>query len=374
MWIFILALSFLPAPAAGLLFGLRALWRAGRQEKLSWTGLALTALTLGGRWWIRRLRPAGQDEPKPLTPTRRGWAWGTGGVALEWEQFGPDDAPAILFTHGLSLSHDTSYYQKTGLSDEFRVIVWNMRGAGQSEMPANRDFSIETLTDDMAVIFDATDAGRNGCVLAGHSLGAMLLPVFAHRHQEKMNHVAGLAMLGGTDRPVLESMWGSRWLSSLRRPLWEPFAHLMDRRPAPWDALTKFLRQTGMIHLAMMAGLAAGRETRGQCDLIADRCGAFSMRAAARGGLAGFSYDARPLLPAIAVPVLVMSGESDINAPPDIQRALARACADAELVLLPGCGHLSLLECHAEVNAHLRTFARQCLSRQGSLTIELTSL
>lgn len=374
MWIFILALSFLPVPAAALFFGLRAFWRAAKSGRLSAGGLLVTALTLGGRWWIRRLRPESKDEPKPLTPTRRGTARGREDVALEWEQFGPDDAPTLLLTHGLSLTHDTFYYQKTGLAGEFRVIVWDMRGTGHSEMPANRDFSIETLTDDLAAVFEAVDAGRNGCVLAGHSLGAMLLPVFTHRHPDKMQQTAGLAMIGGTDRPVLESMWGRRWLSALRRPLWEPFARLIDWQPTPWEWLARLLRQTGMIHLAMMTGLAAGRETRGQCDLIADRCGAFSMRAAARGGLAGFSYDARPLLPEIAVPVLVLSGESDINAPPDIQRALACACTDAELILLPGCGHLSLLECHAEVNAHLRTFARQCLSRQGSPVVEVTSL
>ena len=100
---------------------------------LRWLGLILT-----GRWWMRFLRRVDSDEPKPLTPTRRGFADGKGGVRLEWEQFGPDDAPTLLLSHGWSLTHDTWYYQKKALAGEFRVIVWDMRGTGRSRRARRR--------------------------------------------------------------------------------------------------------------------------------------------------------------------------------------------------------------------------------------------
>ena len=87
------------------------------------------------------------------------------------------------------------------------------------------------------------------------------------------------------------------------------------------------------------------------------------MRAAGLGALACFALDARPLMPNVSVPTLVMTGRGDINMPPDIQKAMARRLPHSELVLIENCGHLSLLECHGEVNAHLRDFARRCLGQ-----------
>ena len=111
-----------------------------------------------------------------------------------------------------------------------------MRGTGRSEAPADDDYSMEAVTDDLAAVFDATDAGRHprGCVLAGHSVGAMILPLFAARFPERMTRVRGLALLGGTDTPLLRndvgaavagpdaargsgSRWPGRWAASRGR-------------------------------------------------------------------------------------------------------------------------------------------------------------
>jgi 3-oxoadipate enol-lactonase len=54
--------------------------------------------------------------------------------------------------------------------------------------------------------------------------------------------------------------------------------------------------------------------------------------------------DARPLLVAIDVPVLVVVGEQDQLTPPSDSEALAAALPNARLVRIPGAGHLSPLE------------------------------
>ena len=87
------------------------------------------------------------------------------------------------------------------------------------------------------------------------------------------------------------------------------------------------------------------------------------MRAAGLGAQACFDFDARSEMPKISVPVLLLAGDSDINMPPDIQRGMASRLAKPELVLLPDCGHLNLLECYEEVNTHLRDFARRCFAK-----------
>ncbi len=364
MWLGIL--SGLYAIPALLLLSV-SFWKSAsavyRRQPFAWGWISCAVILLTGRWWLRFLRPAALDEPKPLVPDRRGFAEGAGGVRLEWEQFGAEDAPAILLSHGWSLTHDTWYYQKQALSQEYRVIVWDLRGTDRSQAPADNDYSTAAMTADLAAVFEAAQAGRHpqGCLLAGHSVGAMLLPLFASEYPNLMESVRGLALLGGTDTPMLETMRGRRALVPMRGWFWEPLARLMGRFPLPFEAFVRLVWQMGSVHLGLMFGTNAGHESRGQDDLVAGHCAGFSMRAAGLGALACFAFDARPLMPGISVPVLLLTGDKDINMPPDTQRAMASRLRFPELALIPGCGHLSLLECHAEVNAQLLSFARRCL-------------
>ncbi len=365
MWLPLFAMLFAPAPILALFAGLWKLGHATRQRKMDkqgWLGLALTFLSLTGRWWLRLLRPTSNDEPKPLTPTHNGTARGCSGVWLRWEQFGPDDAPAILFSHGWSLTQETWYYQIKALAGEFRVIVWDMRGTGQSETPADSDYSLNAFLEDLAAVFDASEAGRHpqGCILAGHSLGAMLLPLFAERYPEQMRRVNGLALLSGTDTPLLETMRGRKWLMPLRPIFFEPFARLLAAFPFVFDPLARLLWQTGTLHAAIMYGLHRGCESRGQMDLVARVCGHFSMRAAGLGAITCFAFDARSAMPHITVPTLLLTGDCDVNMPPEIQRAMAARLRYPELALLENCGHVALLECHHEVSGRLADFARRC--------------
>ncbi len=365
MWLGILSgLYAIPALFLLLLSGWKSASALRRRRPLPQSWLLGAGFLLTGRWWVRFLRPKASDEPKPLVPDRRGSAAGAGGVRLEWEQFGADDAPAILLSHGWSLTHDTWYYQKQALSKEYRVIVWDLRGTDRSKAPTDGDYSMAAMTADLAAVFEATQAGCHpaGCILAGHSVGAMLLPLFASAYPHLMVSVRGLALLGGTDTPLLQTMWGRQVLVPMRPWFWEPLARLMGRFPLPFAGFVWLAWQMGCVHLGLMFGTNAGHESRGQNDLVAGRCARFSMRAAGLGALACFAFDARPLMPEISVPVLVFTGDKDINMPPDVQQAMASRLRFSELALIPGCGHLALLECHAEVNALLLGFARRCLT------------
>jgi len=57
------------------------------------------------------------------------------------------------------------------------------------------------------------------------------------------------------------------------------------------------------------------------------------------------------LLPQIACPTLVMTGELDTWAPPAQHQAIAAAIPHSELVIVPGAGHMIQLEAPAAVNS-----------------------
>jgi len=54
--------------------------------------------------------------------------------------------------------------------------------------------------------------------------------------------------------------------------------------------------------------------------------------------------DARPLLPSITCPTLVMCGDQDALTPPDLHEEMADAIPSSHLVVLDDCGHLTPLE------------------------------
>jgi pimeloyl-ACP methyl ester carboxylesterase len=68
--------------------------------------------------------------------------------------------------------------------------------------------------------------------------------------------------------------------------------------------------------------------------------------------------DQRDLLPRIAVPTLLLWGERDARSPLDVARRFEDAVANAELVVIPGAGHMSNLEAPDAFNDAVREFCR----------------
>lgn len=61
--------------------------------------------------------------------------------------------------------------------------------------------------------------------------------------------------------------------------------------------------------------------------------------------------DSRPSLSQIRVPTSIVCGEADALTPPALSRELATDIPDAQLTLIPDCGHLSSIERPEAVNA-----------------------
>ena len=66
--------------------------------------------------------------------------------------------------------------------------------------------------------------------------------------------------------------------------------------------------------------------------------------------------DASEELATITVPTLVVVGEDDALAPPDVARDMQERIRGAELAVLPRAGHLSNLEAAEEFNAAVSGF------------------
>lgn len=112
---------------------------------------------------------------------------------------------AVVLTHGAGVDHTMFDAQVAALEQRgFRVVVWDMRGHGQSSLAQGARFTASEALADLDALLEASEVDVP--VLVGHSLGGNLSQAFAQEHPER---VGGLI--------VLDSTWNAGPLSSAER-------------------------------------------------------------------------------------------------------------------------------------------------------------
>ena len=101
---------------------------------------------------------------------------------LEW---GPADAPPIVFMHGGNLNAHTWDLTCVVLSDRYRCIAVDMRGHGDSEWAADVDYSFPTMEADLKGVVDALELHMP--VVVGMSYGGLVSIKFAGDHSSEMS-------------------------------------------------------------------------------------------------------------------------------------------------------------------------------------------
>lgn len=115
------------------------------------------------------------------------------------------DGTAVVLTHGAGLDSSMFDAQASALAEHgYRVIVWDLRGHGQSTIKAGVRFSASEASADLAALL--TECGLTRPVLVGHSLGGNLVQAFAHASPGRARGVI-----------VLDSTWNAGPLSRLER-------------------------------------------------------------------------------------------------------------------------------------------------------------
>ena len=104
------------------------------------------------------------------------------GVNIYYEVHG--SGPTMLLTHGFSATSEMWKANLTALAQKYRVIVWDMRGHGQSDYPEDGAAYSEALTvGDMAALLDAH--GADQAIIGGHSLGGFMTLAFQVVHPKR---------------------------------------------------------------------------------------------------------------------------------------------------------------------------------------------
>ena len=240
------------------------------------------------------------------------------GARIWWEEQGAGDP--LLLIMGLGATLEWWNRLTPSLTPRYRTIRFDNRGVGKSDVPAG-PYSIPLMADDALAVIDA--AGVTSAHVVGLSMGGYIAQELALRHPGRVRSlVLGCTSCGGRDAvraaPEVASALAARAKVPQHDAMW-------GMVPYTFDASTPRERIAQDLAMRMRSAVS--------------NAGYFAQLDAVRawGGALG-------RLSAIAVPTLVMHGENDQLVPPENGRILARAIANARLVMLPHASHIFLTD------------------------------
>lgn len=106
-------------------------------------------------------------------------------LSLSYELDGPEQAPTLILLHGFCGSKAYWRQIKPLLTNDYRVLIPDIRGHGQSgNLDGDRDITIEELAEDIVLLLDALQIEK--ACLYGHSMGGYLTLALAENAPERL--------------------------------------------------------------------------------------------------------------------------------------------------------------------------------------------
>jgi len=247
------------------------------------------------------------------------------GTRIFYKDWGPQDGPVVLLSHGWPLNSDAWEATARFLAQQgYRAIAHDRRGHGKSTQTWTGN-EMDTYADDLAFLLEALDV--TGVTLIGHSTGGGEITHYVGRHGSdrvaRMVLVSAVPPLmvstddnpGGLPVATFDAIRAGEAAnrSQLYRDLADgPFFGNNRTGDVPQGTRDAFWLQ----------GLASGTHNAYEC-------------------IAAFSAtDFRPDLARIDVPALVIHGDDDQIVPFPISGELsAKLIPDAQLIVYAGGAH-----------------------------------
>jgi pimeloyl-ACP methyl ester carboxylesterase len=256
----------------------------------------------------------------------------------------------LVLSNGITTSNFFWTYLHRRWAPRHTLINWDLKGHGRSGPARSPEgASIPALADDLLRILDAEKVER--AVLAGFSMGCQVTLELYRRAPER---VSALVLLLGPAGRVFDTALG---------PIGKLLHGGIERMSPRMFALglrgvQRLVTSPLGIPLGRGLRLVGPEATRADVQRFIDH---FAQQidppTLAAMVLAAQAHSAEDLLPRIAVPTLVVGGDSDVFAPGSrVAAHMHRKIPGSELLRLPYGTHTSLLEHHAEIGAVIDEF------------------
>ena len=246
---------------------------------------------------------------------------------------------AVVLSHALGCDLSQWDQLATALASDCRVICYDHRGQGESDVPAG-PYCMEDLAQDGArlvrEIAPAGAAASASIIWVGLSMGAMVGQEIALRHPGLLK-----ALVSANAGALYDDAGQQAWAARIAAVEQHGLAAIADGVMERW--FTAAYRQ------AQPAAVARWRHR-----LVSTH--ALGYVASCR---AVMKHDTLERLSALQLPVLLIAGSEDKATPPDMSEAMARRMPHAQFRILEGAAHLSVLEQPDAFFELLRTFLQR---------------
>jgi 3-oxoadipate enol-lactonase len=248
------------------------------------------------------------------------------GIELYYELHGEGDAVLVL-NNGVIASTATWVFQLPVLTPYFRVLLYDMRGQGQSQKwtTGDPDYTWDRHADDLAALLDALEIET--AHIGGISYGGELTMVFALRYPARCRSLIIADSVSHVE-PHLHAI-----VDSWARVAAQGDHELFYFCTWCWNFSEQFFGEK-YDFLLSRTGAANALDLPSVIQL----CRCF------------LTLDITERLGEIQQPTCVMVGEKDILKPAHYSQTIADRIPNAEFHMLPGAGHASFWERAEEFN------------------------
>jgi pimeloyl-ACP methyl ester carboxylesterase len=235
--------------------------------------------------------------------------------------------PPLVFLHGLGGDRRLFLFQVAEFCRKFPVLTVDLRGHGESSLPEG-DWTIADMALDLVRLLRLLGVER--AHLAGVSLGGMVAQQFALDFPYATASLALVDTLCGPPAGLENEV-----AAALRFIEEKPMGEIAKDRitNAFSDAVDPLMR-----------------------DYVIGQISRNEKSAYVRAARAAWAFSVCGRLGEVRAPTLVIVGEEDRVTPPFLSEEIAARIAGAQLVRIPGCGHISNMERPQEFNRALMEF------------------
>lgn len=250
------------------------------------------------------------------------------GIDINYSLDGPESAPMVTLSNSLLTNYTMWDAQMPVLTETYRVLRYDTRGHGASEVTPG-DYTFELLTEDAYALHQALGIEKTHFV--GLSMGGMTGQLLAARHPELLLSVT---LCDTTSRMPHPEIWDDRIAAARSGGVEAVVEGTLER----W--FTPAFHQSDPDEIGRIATMIRGNTVDGFCA----NCHAIKV------------LDQTGILSGITTPTLIIVGADDPATTPEMSRIIHDEIAGSELVILPKAAHLANVEQPAAFNDALMAF------------------
>jgi pimeloyl-ACP methyl ester carboxylesterase len=290
----------------------------------------LAVLLTGG--WLALRRP---DIPWPTLQAK--YANGAsrymdlpGGLKVHYRDQGRRDGPTIIMVHGFAASLHTWEPWVQRLGAHYRIITLDLPGFGLTSAPEGYSLTRSGFVDVVDGV--TTKLGVTKFVLAGNSMGGGVAWNYALRHPDRLDGLV-LVDAAGWPQQRADGKDGPFIFKVLRNPVGRFLIGDLDTTVMTRAGLKDAFAPTPeIVDDAMVARYVEMSRGPGHRDIILNLMGGFDPADAAT----------KEKLSAIAVPTLVMHGDTDRLIPVSHAALFGDAIPGSTVIVYPKVGHVPM--------------------------------